>query len=915
VPEESVLVADGQHAPLIAVRLCDAAGYTPRPRTRVQFSLESSQWQVAKPRQLGERTRLDFESSDSGQYEYTVSDDGLVRIQLEPTSRSGRVRLNMHLGENRYAPVSAWLQPVLRDWIMVGFIEGGAAYQTLSGNMQTLQDLGKEAGWEIEGQTRFFAKGRIKGEYLLTLAYDSDKQDNEVGAQLDGVLDPEAWYTLYGDEQVNQHEAPSASELFIKLEREQFYALFGDYHTDLEQTELGRYQRVLHGLHSQYAGQQWQYNLFASQSRRQHQRDEIPGDGTSGLYYLSRDIVPNSERIALETRDRDDPATVLQRRSLTRFSDYEMDYEAGTVFFKFPVSSRDDDLNPIMIVIDYESEDDKGERQLSAGGRVAYTTQDKRLQTGVTVLHESEKGDLVALDTEFRPNEHWEAKAEIAQSRSDDGDSAQAWQAELNYRRAGVQGELYAREQDNDFGLGQQSEASEASRKLGAKARYELSETSHVDVSASQQSVLGSEQQNTQADVQWTQQFEQGDLGIGLRHRHEQSASVDREVQQVIAQGNRSFNEGRSNVGLRVEKAVGERGDSVQSADQLRLSVDHKLTPKTSLYAEQAWLKSASQDGSETRLGLRATPWEGGRLQSGYVQAQDSEQSRDYVTLGIGQRWQLNEHLSVDLSFDQARTLDFAKAAPTRSENDDSAQRDDFWALSLEAGWTDEQWRVSGLAEWRESERETRYNLRAAAVRDLDERRSVAASLNWYDSDAASGAQESDLEMALHFALRPQRANEATWFNRLSLEQRATQQPSEQDEQLKLINNLHYQQPLNEATALSVHHGIKWLDSETAERAHDSVTDTLQLGVRRQLSERWDAGVRGGYLRSWDSGNTEYYGGLSLGFAPQKAMRVEFGYNFAGFDDRDFGDSQYSYEGPYFGLKYQLDQSLLDGLD
>jgi hypothetical protein len=63
---------------------------------------------------------------------------------------------------------------------------------------------------------------------------------------------------------------------------------------------------------------------------------------------LSRSqLVMNSERVTIETCDRYRSEIILSSRTLVRHIDYNIDYEAGTLFFKEPVFSRDQDLNPI----------------------------------------------------------------------------------------------------------------------------------------------------------------------------------------------------------------------------------------------------------------------------------------------------------------------------------------------------------------------------------------------------------------------------------------------------------------------------------------------------------------------------------------------------------------------------------------
>jgi hypothetical protein len=45
------------------------------------------------------------------------------------------------------------------------------------------------------------------------------------------VIQPDQYYTLCGDGTEQRNEAASQRKLYLKLEREQFYALFGDFDT------------------------------------------------------------------------------------------------------------------------------------------------------------------------------------------------------------------------------------------------------------------------------------------------------------------------------------------------------------------------------------------------------------------------------------------------------------------------------------------------------------------------------------------------------------------------------------------------------------------------------------------------------------------------------------------------------------
>ncbi|MGA2554307.1 MAG: OmpA family protein, partial [Smithella sp.] len=276
-----------------------------------------------------------------------MSKDG--EVLFAPVNNSGLYRVV--LGYNNVTvEAETYANPKMRDWILVGFAEGTAGYNTATGNMENLQNADVDENYYRDGRVAFFAKGQIKGKWLLTIAYDSNKKKENNGSGLFQTINPETNFTLYGDASAQQYDAASTNKLYVKIEREQFYAMFGDYNTGLTMTELSRYSRSMTGFKTELQSKNYELNAFASQTDQLYSRDEIPGDGTSGIYRLSHNpIVPNSDKITIEVRDRFHSEVVISSQSMSSFTDYSIDYSAGTILFKEPVYSRDQNLNPIII--------------------------------------------------------------------------------------------------------------------------------------------------------------------------------------------------------------------------------------------------------------------------------------------------------------------------------------------------------------------------------------------------------------------------------------------------------------------------------------------------------------------------------------------------------------------------------------
>ena len=137
--------------------------------------------------------------------------------------------------------IETWMQPEVRDWIMVGLAEGTAGYNTVSGNTEALSASDTNDEFYSEGKVAFYAKGKVKGEWLLTTSYDTSKNSDDTDNRVNQMIDPNTYYTIYGDNSRQRFDASSAEKLYIKIERQQFYAMFGDMNTGLSITELSKF--------------------------------------------------------------------------------------------------------------------------------------------------------------------------------------------------------------------------------------------------------------------------------------------------------------------------------------------------------------------------------------------------------------------------------------------------------------------------------------------------------------------------------------------------------------------------------------------------------------------------------------------------------------------------------------------------
>ena len=102
---------------------------------------------------------------------------------------------------------------------VVGLAEGSIGERTVADNMER-GGAGFDSDLGDEARVALYAKGRVLGKYLLTLAYDSAKQEED--QRLLGALDPSAYYTVYGDNTQRLFDAASREKLYLRIETRAF---------------------------------------------------------------------------------------------------------------------------------------------------------------------------------------------------------------------------------------------------------------------------------------------------------------------------------------------------------------------------------------------------------------------------------------------------------------------------------------------------------------------------------------------------------------------------------------------------------------------------------------------------------------------------------------------------------------------
>ena len=931
----SRLVADGLTRPLIAVRVTDAGGRPVRAGTLVPYTVDqphspAQDAALLQARQLAGR-------SPAATTTQTVGDDGLAFIALQPTAIAGAVRIVVSLADDRQTRTSeirAWLSAAQQQWTVVGFGAGSVGYETLRRHRSSLPRHARDRV-VTDRQLALYAKGRIKGSWLLTIAYDSDRAyDPDRG--LLGTIDPDRYYTVYGDGTQQGYDAATRRKLYLRLERRDVYALFGDFETAMTETQLARYSRTLNGVKAAYEGRRVRATGFAAKIDTLYARDEIQGNGLSGPYRLSaRGIVPNSDKLRIEVRDRFRSERIISSTQLTRHIDYDIDVVLGTVRFRDPVLTRDSAGNPTFIVVDYETEDGRSDK-LAAAARVAVTV--GALELGASAIHDQTIGSatIVAADVKARIGRATVLRGEIAQGGRSGIGAGGAFLAELEHRGGGVDLLAYARQQDAGFGVGQQNLVEAGTRKIGLDTRVALADRLSLTATAWYQDMLRGAGQRFAGDARVEYRGTHGTVFVGAQLAADRGLDGrDRDSRLLTLGGSKTLFGGALALAAQTQITPGGDKASVDFPIRHQITAAWRLLPGIRLIAAHGIANGTDYAAHTTQVGFDVAPWTGAKLMSTLNQQAIGENGRrTYAQYGLSQSLPIGKRWSIDATLDANTNVRgsiplgavinaFQPVASGGFLGGDQVNGD-YAAATFGASYRAERWSWTGRIEYRDGEAQDRVGITSSFLRTLGEGRTLASGLRAFRVEDAAGNVAGYAAADLAFAWRPA---DSPWsvLERFEFRQESAGAgvggdvlgvPSgsgTRQATTRLINNLalNYRSGAEgngHGVEATLYYGAKYIRGRFDDDVYAGYIDVTGFDLRHDLGRRVDIGVAASVQHAWEPGSYAWSGGPSAGVSPAPNVWISAGYNIAGYRDRDFAADRYTRQGPYLTMRLKVDQ-------
>lgn len=110
---------------------------------------------------------------------------------------------------------------------------------------------------------------------------------------------------------------------------------------------------------------------------------------------------------------------------------------------------------------------------------------------------------------------------------------------------------------------------------------------------------------------------------------------------------------------------------------------------------------------------------------------------------------------------------------------------------------------------------------------------------------------------------------------------------------------------------MSLQYAFKYVRKNFDGDVYTGYTDLIGIDLRNGFRGRWDVGASTSVYHSCRSRTLDYGIGLDVGYNVVTNFWLTLGYNFAGFDDKDFAQARYTAAGPFLRFTFKADQGLL----
>jgi hypothetical protein len=897
------LYADGKSKTKGSVHVLDKWGYKIQDEIVVTLSVDSGKI-VANTEEGASREVKIKLTKGSADFEYVApKNSGIATITAQADVAQTSTDINLDTPEEKFT--------------LIGIADGGIS--SLKSNVDESQEgvisqYTFPDGLNTDGRIAAYGRGTVFSDWLFTGSFDSDRKNT---SRLFRDLDPDFIYSIYGDNSMLSYDAQTTRQLYLKLEHNQTFIYWGDYNTGLKQTEFALYNRSLNGLQFGVQDKNWKIQGFGSYTDLKVTQIQIRGTGLSGFYSLGYlNVTPGTDKVTIQTRDKFHSEVILQTQDVYRFSDYQIDYEQGTLYFKQPIPASDDQGNPIYIVVSFEAISGAAKTYVG-GGRVERdfgTTLDLAI-SGVTEQEDPQNYTLLGGDFKFKPVSEFSLSGEAAHSDNFLVGGASAYKLESQVAPfSGLSMNGYYRKVDQDFTNPTESGSGSelGSDKYGVNGTYMppwgSTKISGGFYSTSQDGSNGTvEIKSATGGINQTLfgGFSSSLMVEDVRYNGPSQSDTTAQLATHSTLGTAKLNYAvMQNFTLsgQYQKNLGQTTDETKP-DAGSVLGDYKVNDYVTLQGGETFYTGG---GALSSFGINTTPFTGTSLYGKYEIGNAIGQDRNQVSIGLKNSFKLPYDFVVGFGYERSKSLLNQLLVETQTQDHTA------YSASLEYLPKDTPLKASLKGEYGDNNVSTTKNLDFGG--DYRFQRDFSAIVKYMfnreDSKTDAGYNLSQHVIA-GFAYRPVDDN---WFNAIAKYEYKLSDNNYVDPFLddaaSIISVASYLEPLQRLEI-----GAKYAFRMASENSgtFNTITHTnfIMASGKYDINDKMDIGLEGRAQRVTEANDLLDGYSAEFGYVVFTNLRAAIGYNFKGYTDKDLVDSSLWSKGVFFRMSLKFSEEML----
>ncbi len=906
VENSSTLLADGSTDVTILVKVFDNLNMPVLDRMPLSIDASDVIWKTK-----------DNDTSEPGLQTFT--EQGQVQLTMQSPNEPKTYKIKIRAG-NMVSEQTLDFLPNLRPMIGVGLVEGVFNFKKMNPkNIYAVEqgdgfedEIEKFSGKNAGVRTSMFLKGKIKGDYLLTMSYDSDKSTKN---RLFRDINPEDFYPIYGDSSTRGFDAQSTEKLYLRIDKDKSFILYGDYSTQSDDPrQLSQYTRFLTGAKGRYEKDKIKAEAFVSYNSTRQIIEEIKANGTSGPYQLANlNGIINSEKVEIIVRDRNNPGIIIKTETRARFSDYEIESLAGRILFKQPVPSFDINSNPVTIRVTYETETG-GTKYWVYGVQGSYQVTDK-IEVGGAYIQS--KDPVVPLSmtggyVQYKPNDKSTIVAEIAQTKTVIGTGTATRVSAQNTGELQILGDKPSvynlkgqiggadKKFDNPnspVNLGQADAKVEADLQLTPtlKLSSELSRSSNLNTNASREMLF------VAVDYDITPSIT---TRIGLRHTEDIGTSglgigVGGPIDTNSLNARITYKQPKYDIYGELEQEIGGGRQIAAVGGEYRLENTGRIYGRHEFVSTLSPVLNVNgQPRNSTTVGMDF-PWsEDVQVYSEYRMRGAIGGREAEAALGLKNKWELMDGVRVSGTLERIQSIQAAPGSATGSSTASST--------SIESTKEDDKkWNTK--YEWRRSPTETSNLISGGYAQKITEPLSFLVRGAWYRTSSLSPINR--MRVLGGFAYRPKESDEYNHWIKAEL---YNENLGVAGSTKTVASSWHMNAQPNLATLISHRVALKktWEKYNNIESNFSGMQYSGRLTY--DLKNKFDIGLLWSYYRD-TLGASQKGLGLEVGYEFSKNMWLSAGYSAWLMDEDKFTTTREAHKGFYvkFRMKFDEDNMLI----